>query len=189
MPTTDKARYFTFLAYPENISEEELIETLRKSHGSFAISPVHEPDEEHSKPHWHVIYMHGNSTTLNGAKAAIPDGIAANGYIEPVTSPTNMQRYLIHLDDQGKQQFPDGINSIKTVNGFPLDLTRDMTKAEKAEIRKDLIGFIRENNVTEYSEFVFALMDEGDPDKLDYACTHTILFQGIIGSQRHSGQR
>ena len=28
-------------------------------------------------------------------------------------------------------------------------------------------------------------MDLGDPDMLDYACNHTILFNGVINSQRN----
>ena len=41
------------------------------------------------------------------------------------------------------------------------------------------------NGVTEYCDFVFGLMDMGDPDMLDYACNHTILFNGVISSQRN----
>ncbi|OUN45197.1 hypothetical protein B5G20_10015 [Collinsella sp. An7] len=179
-----KARYWTFLVYPES-APEDWLGALKRSHGSYAVSPLHQPDDETSKPHHHVIYQHGNTTTLNGAKAAIPEDVPANGYVEPVANPSNMQRYLIHLDDPEKEQFADGANSITLVNGFPLDLTRELSKSEKARIRLDLMSIIRENVVTEYSDFIFGLMDMGDPDMLDYACSHTILFEGVIRSVRN----
>ena len=131
--------------------------------------------------------MHGNSTTLGGAASSIPKSVPANGYIEPVHNPSNLQRYLIHLDDPEKEQFADGANAITVLNGFPLDLTRELSKAEKAQLRASLLTIIRENGITEYADFVFGLQDMGDPDLLDYACSHTILFEGVIRSVRHGG--
>lgn len=181
-----KARYFTFLVWPES-APPDWRDRLKRSHGAYAISPLHEPDEEQSKPHYHVVYRHPNTVSLNGAKAAIPSDVPGNGYIEPVRQPGNMQRYLIHLDDPEKQQFPEGINAIDILGGFPLDLSRELSKAEKNEIRNELLALIRDNGVIEYSTFIFALMKDGNPDKLDYACNHTILFEGVIRSQRHKG--
>ena len=177
-------RYWTFLVYPES-APDDWVGILRRSHGCYAISPLHQPDDEVKKPHYHVIYMHGNTTTLGGAKSAIPDSVPANGFIEPAHNPSNLQRYLIHLDDPEKEQFPDGVNAITLLNGFPLDLTRELSKSEKARIRFELMRIIRDNGVTEYSDFIFGLMDMGDPDMLDYACNHTILFEGVIRSVRN----
>lgn len=179
-----KARYWTFLVYPES-APDDWVGILRRSHGSYAISPMHQPDEEMSKPHYHVVYMHGNTTTMNGAKGAIPSEVPANGHIEQALNPSNLQRYLIHLDDPEKEQFPEGSNAITLLNGFPLDLTRELSKSEKAKVRLDLMNLIRDNGVTEYSDFIFGLMDMGDPDLLDYACNHTILFEGVIRSVRN----
>ena len=111
--------------------------------------------------------------------------VPANDYVEITASSSGYQRYLIHLDDPEKEQFPEGINAITLINGFPLDLTRELSKSEKAKIRLELMRIIRENGVTEYCDFVFGLMDMGDPDMLDYACNHTILFNGVISSQRN----
>lgn len=184
MSETIKAKYWTFLVYPES-APDDWVGILRRSHGSYAISPLHQPDGEQSKPHYHVIYMHGNTTTPGGVRNAVPVEVPANGYIEVAANPSNLQRYLIHLDDPEKEQFPDGINAITLINGFPLDLTRELSKSEKARIRLELMHIIRENGVVEYSDFIFGLMDMGDPDMLDYACTHTMLFEGVIRSVRN----
>ena len=183
----EKSRFFDFLVYPES-APDDWVGILRRSHCAFALSPLHNPDDEQSKPHYHGIFYSGNGPiTLDAAKKKIPSDVPANGYVEVTASSSGYQRYLIHLDDPEKEQFPEGVNAITLINGFPLDLTRDLSKAEKAEIRKALLDIIRENGVTEYSKFIFGLMDMGDPDMLDYACNHTILFKSVISSVRHGG--
>lgn len=189
MADTAKKRYFSFLVY-EDSAPEDWVGVLRRSHCMFAISPMHQPDEECKKPHWHVMYYSGHGpVTLASAKAAIPEGVPANGYVEPVASAQGSQRYLIHLDDPEKQQFPEGVNSITVLNGFPLDLSRELSKAERAKVRSALFQIIRENGVCEYADFIFGLETMGDPDMLDYACTHTILFSKIIDSQRNKARQ
>lgn len=181
----EKSRYFAFLVYPDS-APKDWVGVLRRSHCAFAISPLHKPDEEMKKPHYHVIYYSGNGPiTLSAAKVKIPAGVPSNGHVEIAASSSGYQRYLIHLDDPEKEQFPEGSNAITLLNGFPLDLTRELSKSEKAKIRIELMRIIRENGVTEYCDFIFGLMDLGDPDMLDYACNHTILFNGIINSQRN----
>lgn len=189
MAESTKKRYWTFIVYEES-APSDWRERLRRSHCMFAISPLHQPDGECNKPHWHVIFYSGHGPiTLSAAQAAIPEGIPANGYIEPVHSTQGSQRYLIHLDDPEKEQFVDGINAIEVLNGFPLDLSRELSKVEKAKVRADLLGIIRENGVVEYADFIFGLEKLGDPDMLDYACTHTILFSKIIDSQRNKAKQ
>lgn len=188
MAENNKKRYWNFLVY-EDSAPEGWMDILKRTHCMFAISPQHQPDEECMKPHWHVMFYSGHGPiTLAAAKAAIPENVPANGYIEPAYSAQGSQRYLIHLDDPEKQQFPDGLNSITVLNGFPLDLTRELSKQEKAKVRSDLLAIIRENGVCEYADFIFGLEKYGDPDMLDYACTHTILFSKIIDSQRNKAK-
>lgn len=181
-----KRRYWAFLVYPES-APDGWRQTLKDSHGSYAISPLHEPDGEHQKPHYHVIYRHPNTVSQQGALKAIPEGVPANGCIIGVSQPTNYQRYLIHLDDPEKQQWPNGSNEIDILGGFPLDLSREMSKSEQAALRDRLLAMIRDFMITEYSDFVYILMDSGDADGLDYACTHTFLFESVIKSVRHKG--
>lgn len=180
-----KTSYFLFLVYPES-APDDWVGMLRRSHCAFAISPLHQPDEEHDKPHYHVIFHSDGPINLSNAYEKIPNEVPANGYVEPAGSSSGSMRYLIHLDDPEKEQFPGGANAIQLLNGFPLDLTRELSKAEKAKIRAAIFEIIRENGVTEYADLIFGLIDYGDPDMLDYACNHTILFNNVISSLRHS---
>lgn len=55
----DKARYFTFLLYPESVPEGWQ-EKLAEIGQPMAISPLHDkdvkPDGTLKKAHWHIIY-------------------------------------------------------------------------------------------------------------------------------------
>jgi hypothetical protein len=180
-----KARYACFLVYPES-APEDWKQKLKKSHGSYAISPLHTPDDEDAKPHYHVIYKHGAVVTLSAMLRVIPSDVPANGHVEICSAPRNYQRYLIHLDDPEKQQFKDGAGAIEVLNGFPLDLTRDYSKAELQGFRSEIYSLIREYDMTEYAELLDYLMDNGEVDLLDYASNHTILYNTYLTSRRNS---
>lgn len=187
-PSKEKYWYFAFLVYEDSASDDWR-ERLKRSHGAFAISPLHQPDDECKKPHWHVVYKHSNSVSLEGAKRVIPDNVAANGYVEPVTNPRNYQRYLLHLDDPEKQQWHgDPQELIECLNGFPLDLTRDYSKQERAQQRLDVIALIRDNDLCEYADLLEGLIDNGMYDLFDYASNHTIMMQAYLGSRRNRGR-
>lgn len=182
-----KARYGAFIVYPES-APENWWDILRSSHGSYARSPLHEPDGECTKPHFHVIYKHSNTVRLEAMKRVIPAEVPANGYVELVAHPRNYQRYLVHLDNPEKQQWKsDPRELIEVCNGFPLDLTRDFSQAERSEQRRTIMQLIRVNGVCEYADLLEGLADTGKYDLLDYAWNHTIALTAYLRSRRHRG--
>lgn len=178
-----KKRYWLFEVYEES-APKDWVQILKDTHCPYAISPKHEPDEQDTKPHFHCIFYSPGPITWENAKDVIPDEIPANGHIEWAKSPAGSQRYLIHLDDPEKQQFAEGVKAITVLNGFPLDLTREFSAAEKRELRSRILDFIQDYDVLEYSDLVYMLGDY-DLDMQDYACTHTILFDRVISSRRN----
>lgn len=72
----EKARYFTFLLYPESIpSDWELkLETLGVP---MAISPLHDKDkssikgQKYKKAHYHVLYIAKNPVTADSVRKKI----------------------------------------------------------------------------------------------------------------------
>lgn len=185
--STDKFRYFGFLVYEES-APDDWQKKLKDSHGDFLISPLHQPDDEQKKPHRHVVYRHPAPCRLEVAAGVIPEGIAANNHLEALRQPRNYQRYLLHLDDPDKEQFEDGAAALTIINCFPVDLSRDLSAAELREIRRRCFDIIRGNDITEYAELIDFLMDTDDFEAHDYACNHTILFNGYISSRRHSAK-
>lgn len=182
--TEKKKRYFLFEVYPESAPldwQKQLKETLCP----FAISPLHQPDEGTKKPHHHVIFYSPGPITLANAYEVIPSDVPANGHIEWAKSSQGAQRYLIHLDDPEKEQFPQGPKCITCLNGFPLDLTRQYSAAELRELRRRVHQFVRDYDIVEYAELLDAL-GELDADMYDYACNHTILFNTYISSRRNA---
>ena len=181
----EKARYAVFIVYPES-APDDWQERLKQSHGAYAISPLHEPDDECKKPHHHVVYKHGNTVSLSGMKKAIPDDVPANGHVELCLHPRNYQRYLLHLDDADKQQWEGNPHElIKVLNGFPLDLTRDYSKEERNQQRIDVMGIIRDNELCEYADLLEGLLDNGLYDLFDYAFNHTMAMQAYLSSRRN----
>lgn len=179
----EKHRYAAFLVYPDS-APQGWWETLKKSHGQFARS-LHAPDSDCSKPHYHVMYCHGNSTTDKALVAAIPEGIAANGYIEIITRPRQYMRYLIHLDDPEKEQFEDGRAHIDVLNGFPLDLSREYTSEERKAQRAGVFDYVRDRDITEYCDLLDMLAADGLEDLFDFACDHSILYGRYLDSRRY----
>lgn len=182
----DKARYFGFLVYPDS-APSDWMERLKNTHGMYAISPLHEPEADEKKPHYHVIYLHGGPTTLDYVKrVVIPHDIPANGHIEVCTSPRGSQRYLIHLSDPEKQQWDEGQDAITLLGDFPLDLSRDYTEEDRKEQRRQIFVLIRQNGICEYADLLDGLIDSNHPDLFDYAFNHTIALSKYLDSVRHS---
>ena len=157
MARTDRHRYFNFLVYPES-APEDWMNQLKDSLCPFAVSPLHSPDEKDAKPHHHVMFYSPGPITLENAYNVIPESVPANAHIEWAKSPQGSQRYLIHLDDLEKEQFPQGPKSITVLNGFPLDLTRQYSAAELRELRRRAVEYIQQFDITEYSELIDSLM-------------------------------
>src|SRR5699024_770589 len=77
----DKARYFTFLLYPESIPED-WIEKLELLGVPIAISPLHDKDlsdvkgQKYKKAHYHVIYVAKNPVTVDSVRKRIQRAIS-----------------------------------------------------------------------------------------------------------------
>ncbi|MEB8265637.1 Rep family protein, partial [Mammaliicoccus sciuri] len=74
--TKEKARYFTFLLYPESIPED-WINKLESLDIPMAISPLHDKDlstvegQKYKKAHYHVIYVAKNPVTTHSIRMKI----------------------------------------------------------------------------------------------------------------------
>lgn len=181
--TKQKKEYFTFLVAEES-QPDGWRETLKRTHGDYLISPLHEADSENNFRHFHVLYKHPAPITLDCAKNTIPEHIPINGYIEPVSAPRNLQRYFLHLDDLDKQQFPGvPFDLLDVINNFPVDLSRDFSKAQLQEQKRKIFSVIADNCIYEYSDLLDLLL-LNDLDLFDYASNHTILFNTYLTSKR-----
>ena len=102
-----KARYWTFVAYPESLTTD-LKTFLDDNCLIYAISPLHDKDiditGEPKKPHYHVLLEFPGPTTYKNVKENITDELK-QPIPKPIMTIRGAYRYLCHLDNPEKAQY------------------------------------------------------------------------------------
>lgn len=171
----DKARYFTFLLYPESIPEDWLRE-LELIGVPMAISPLHDSDisniegQDYKKAHYHVIYVAANPVTAHSVRMRIQrvlgrESIAKVQVIKK--SMENMYLYLTHesKDAIAKKKHKYDKSDIKLLNNFDIDRYVTLDVEDKDEILNDICDLIDDYglaNIREFRRFVKKHGDEFD---------------------------
>ena len=171
----DKARYFTFLLYPESIPEDWLRE-LELIGFPMAISPLHDSDkssvegQDYKKAHYHVIYVAANPVTAHSVRMRIQrvlgkESIAKVQVIKK--SMENMYLYLTHesKDAIAKKKHKYDKSDIKLLNNFDIDRYVTLDVEDKDEILNDICDLIDDYglaNIREFRRFVKKHGDEFD---------------------------
>lgn len=179
-----KKRNWAFVLYPES-APADWFDRLKQSGLMGAISPLHDKDVnadgEPKKAHYHVILVYGNTTTFNNVKSLtdslnqpIPQALEQiRGYY----------RYLTHKDNPEKYQYSD--SDIVTFGGFDISDFVEMTKSEVTKYIKEIHAFVRDNNITEYSDLCDMLIDAGLEELYEVAINHTLFVNSYISSRRN----
>lgn len=182
-----KKRNWAFVVYPES-APADWRERLQKSGLQCAISPLHDqdtnPDGEPKKPHYHVILVYGSPTTYNNVKA-LTNGQLGQTVPQPLEQVRGYYRYLTHADNPEKAQYSAG--DIQLLNGFDIRDFVEMTKSEVMRYKRELLAFVRDNDILEYSDLLDILMDGGEAtaDFLEVASNHTLMLTKYIASRRY----
>lgn len=182
--TTVKKRLWAFVMYPDSMPNDA-IDILKQSGLPCAISPLHDkdlnPDDVEKKPHYHVILVYSGPTTYNAVSkftaslnATVP---------QPLESVRGYYRYLTHKDNPEKFQYDD--NDIVHLNGFNISDFVELTKSEIVQIKIKVQQFIREFNITEYSELMDMLFDNELMVEYEIASNNTLFFNSYVSSRRH----
>lgn len=158
----DKARYFTFLLYPESIPEDW--ETQLELMGvSIAISPLHDKDKSnvdgqiYKKAHYHVIYVAKNPVTTDSVRKRIQRSLG-NQSIAKVQivqqSMENMYLYLTHesKDAIAKNKVKYSRNDIRLLNNFDVDRYITLDVEDKDEMLNDVCDMIDNHDLANMRE-------------------------------------
>lgn len=145
-------RNFVAIGYPESLVENWQ-EVLQDSHIQICVSPLHDSDEnpggEIKKEHFHILLMYDAPHTYKQAQDFF-DSIKATK-CEIVNSLRGQARYLCHLDNPEKHRYSE--EDVLCLNGVDyrtlIELPTDNRKAVK-----EMINFIKENNVMAFSDLV-----------------------------------
>lgn len=182
----EKARYFTFLLYPESIPEDwELkLETLGVP---IAISPLHDKDksdiegQQYKKPHYHVIYIAKNPVTADSVRWKIKKllGEKSLAKVQIALSVENTYLYLTHesKDAIAKKKHVYDKADIKLINNFDIDRYVTLDVEEKAELFNVVVSLIRAYTL----QNIFDLYDFIDENGEAYGLTINLVNEVIAG--------
>ena len=174
----EKARYFTFLLYPESIPNDWEIK-LESVGVPIAVSPLHDSDVKtdkkkwapddviingvhYKKPHYHVIYVAKNPVTTDSVRVKIKRvlGDRSLSTVQFVTaSIQNAYLYLTHESKSAieKKKHIYDKREIKLLNNFDIDRYNTLDVEEKEELFEvicEIVEKYRIANVVELGGFV-----------------------------------
>lgn len=181
-----KKRNWAFVLYPES-APKNWKEMLAQSGVQCAISPLHDrdvnPTGEPKKPHYHVILVYGSPTTYSNVKS-LTNGRLGQTIPQPLEQVQGYYRYLTHDDNPEKAQYSK--NDIEHLNGFDIREFVELSKSEVIRIKRELLAFIRDNKIYEYSDLMELLMDGGEEtaDYFEVASNNTVFFDRYLSSRR-----
>lgn len=161
----NRYRVWTMIFYPDS-APPEWADYLSNLHLAIWVSPLHdrdvwtEADErenpahkagELKKPHYHLICQYETQVDRKNFLADMK-GLNGSECVKRVQSLRSMVRYLIHADDPDKAQYRQ--EDVKVFGGASLDLVEQLGSHERHVMLKAMRKFIRENNITNYCDFV-----------------------------------
>lgn len=170
-----KGRDWTFIVYPES-APKNWRDILDKTHIRWIESPLHDKDTNADgtikKAHWHVMLSADGPMTENQVKTIIKP---LNGPVpQKVGSGIGMVRYMAHLDNPEKYQYP--VTDIVGHNGADVSSYFKMTQTSRLSVMKEMIQFIYDNQIDNYSDFLMYCITQCDNDTwFEVAIDHNTL--------------
>ena len=163
----EKARYFTFLLYPESIPEDWEIK-LESIGLPIAVSPLHDKDlsdvegQKYKKAHYHVIYVAKNPVTADSVRYKIKQILGANSIAMVQIIVRGMEGMYLYLTHESKDAIEENKyvydkKDIKLINNFDVDRYITLDVEDKDDLLNDVCDMIDEHglaNIRELRRFV-----------------------------------
>lgn len=149
---TGRTRNFATVVYPES-APENWQQILEEEFVPAFISPLHNQDTnptgESKKPHYHVIIMFDSTKTTDQASAIFSkiNGVGC----EKINSIRGYARYLCHLDNPEKFQYPQ--EEVRSMCGADYPATIGLV-TDKYKAIGEMIDFCELNDIISYSELL-----------------------------------
>ena len=182
----EKARYFTFLLYPDSIPEDWELR-LELIGVPIAISPLHDKDlssvegQLYKKAHYHVLYVAKNPVTADSVRVRIKRALGEQSValVQIVLNIENMYLYLTHesKDAIAKKKYVYNKADIKLINNFDIDRYVTLDVEEKAELFNVVVSLIRAYTL----QNIFDLYDFIDENGETYGLNINLVNEVISG--------
>lgn len=169
-----RARVWTMIVYPDS-APKDWRDVLDGYHVPWVESPLHDqdtnPDGSIKKSHWHIVlFFEGKKSYTQVSEIAS----SLNGPIpQKVPSPKGMVRYLIHMDNPEKHQYSRG--EIKVHQGAEVESYFELSFSSRLETLSEMIQFIRDSDVDNYSDFLGYCLDHNEKEWLNIAVNYNTL--------------
>lgn len=167
-----RSRGFAFVLYPESAPENwrDIIDSF---HIQWAESPLHCFDVndtgEVKKPHWHIVLNFDSVKTIDQVKKLI-EPLNCTIPIQ-LNSVKGMIRYMAHLDNPEKYQYPT--DQIIGHGGMDVaDLLR-LSASARYQVIVKMCNFIAENNITEFYQLFDYAAQNHTEDWLPLLCDNS----------------
>ena len=168
--TQVKARYFTFIIYPESIPEDRA-DRITSLGLAMAVSPLHDKDksevegQEFKKAHYHVLYVARNPVTKESVRKKIKRtlGDKSLSHIEIVDNVEHVYLYLTHesKDAIKKNKYKYAKKDIKFINDFDIDRYVFLDENEKRELKNKLLNIVQEKHLVNVIDLMGYLQKYG----------------------------
>ena len=129
----------------------------------------------HKKPHYHCIVQYGNGSKKS-VEQVVQDfckPLNAPCYVQAVRNMRGQFRYLFHLDNPEKHQYPVG--ELRLFNGFDTKDYLDCSNKELDILSVVICDFICRENITSYFELEFVTRVNLSWHK--YVVNHSVFFK------------
>lgn len=169
---SDRTRNWTFILYPES-APADWKNRIDDLHTKYVISPLHDKDlhEDGSvkKPHYHVVLIYSGNKSYEQIKD-ITDSLG-QPIPQRVQNLRGQIRYLAHIDNADKVQY-----NIDDIIASGIDVSQYLRgeSADRYAVLREIIAYIKDNNVTEYCDLIdYAMIEHIDdwfPVLADTSC-------------------
>ena len=185
MSKDNRYRQWAFIVYPESCPDN-WVELLDSNHLPWYQSPLHDrdinPTGEPKKAHWHIIIQFAGKKNYEAVKE-ITDSVNGSRP-EPVKELKGYLRYFAHLDNPEKAQY--SVNEIVAHGGADLSYLTTPSSAERHAFINEMRAYIRENDITEFSDFLDVAADIHPLDWFPLLCDNSAyVIQLYITSRRN----
>lgn len=182
---SDRTRSWTFVIY-EDSAPSNWADLLDEQYIEWVESPWHDrdlnADGQPKKKHKHILLLFGGVKSYEQVKE-ITDLVNA-----PIPQRCHnakaLVRYMAHLDNPEKAQY--SIQDIKAHGGVDLADMLRASSSERYTLIKEMIAFIRDNDIREFEDMLDYAAAEHFDDWFPLLCDNSAYIVGqYIKSRRH----
>lgn len=158
---------------------DELLHNIESLHIEAFVSPLHAPDVDHTKPHYHVLFMYDSQQSVKSIREDIHKCGAVNDFfIHPPRR--SYARYLLHLDNPDKEQFGSE-DIVHCLNGadFSPYVCSDSESEESGTVAF-ILQVINDRQITNFRSLVDTF--SGDFNCLSLLRKYTFFFNTYLKS-------